>query len=97
VDLIFEATLLLDRQDMTYREHFVRLIKDKHFNVVSTKSTAVLDHVQNTSGGTDDNVNTVLKNPDVFTDISPSDTGVALKVTPELYNLPRCSSELQGR
>jgi hypothetical protein len=95
--LIFETTLLLDSKEITYREHFVCLIKDKHFNVVSAESTAVLDHVQNTSGGADDNMDTFLKNPDIFTDNSTSDTGVALKVNAEYYNPPRCSSDLQAR
>jgi hypothetical protein len=83
VDLIFETTLLLDGQDITYRKHFIRLVKDKHFNVVGAESTTVLDHVQNTSGGADDNVNTFLKDPDIFTDNCTSDTGVALQVNAE--------------
>jgi hypothetical protein len=58
VNLIFDTTLLLDGQDITYRRHSVCLVKDKRFNVVRTESTVVLDHVQSTSRVADDNEDT---------------------------------------
>jgi hypothetical protein len=64
-----------------YRKHFICFIEDKHFDVVGTESTTILDHIQYTSWGTDDDVDTLLKDSDIFTDYSSADTGMTLTLT----------------
>jgi hypothetical protein len=48
--------------------------------VIGAESTTVLNHIQYASWCSDDDVNTFLKDPDVLTDNSPSNTSMTLDV-----------------
>lgn len=67
INLVFE----------TATEHFICFIKDKHANGVCLEGTAA-EHVVDTAGGTDNDVNTSLEDSGVFTDRCTTDAGVAL-------------------
>lgn len=59
----------------TTGKHFVGFIEDEHFERGSSQG-ATVDHVENTTGSTDDNVDTSLKDGHILTDIGSTDTGV---------------------
>ncbi|GAO51261.1 hypothetical protein G7K_5367-t1 [Saitoella complicata NRRL Y-17804] len=69
VDLVLE----------TAGQHLIGLVEDEHLHAVGAESTT-LDHVVDTSGGTDDDMDTVLEGLHVVTDVGTADTGVALDV-----------------
>jgi hypothetical protein len=64
-----------------YRKHLICFIKDKHFDIVGTESATILDHIQYTSWGTNDNMDTLLENSDIFTDNGSSNTSMTLTST----------------
>lgn len=66
VDLVLETT----------GQHLIGLIKNEHLHVVGLEGTTV-DHVKDTTGGTDNNLGTVSEDLHVITDVGTSDTGVA--------------------
>jgi hypothetical protein len=61
-----------------YLKHFVCLVEDKHFDVVCAESTTVLDHVQDTAGCAHDDVNTFLKDSNIFANNSTANTSMTL-------------------
>jgi hypothetical protein len=63
----------------TYRQHLISLIENEEFDGIRLEGTT-LDHVVDTPRGTNDYMNTILKDFDVVTDDSASDTGMALNV-----------------
>jgi hypothetical protein len=65
----------------TYRKHLICFVEDEHFDVVSTESTTVLDHIQYTTWGADDDVDTLLEDSDIFTDDGSSNTSMTLTLT----------------
>ena len=69
VDLVLE----------TARQHFISFIKTEDLDGVGPEGPAV-DHIIDTAGGTDDDVNTLLQFAHVLTDVGPSNTGVAFNV-----------------
>lgn len=62
---------------ITYRQHLIGLVQNEHLHVVGLEDTA-LDHVVDTSGGTDDDLGAILESLHVLTDIGTTDTCVAL-------------------
>lgn len=66
VDLVLETT----------GQHLIGLIKNEHLHVVGLEGTTV-DHVKDTTGGTDNNLGTVTEDLHVIADVGASDTGVA--------------------
>ena len=89
VDLVLETT----------RQHFICFIETEDLNVVGPEGPAV-DHIVDTTGSTDDDLNALLQLGHVFTDVGATDTGVAIDVhvvaesDNDLLNL---LSELTGR
>jgi len=69
VDLILEST----------GKHLIGLIETEDLDVVGLEGTT-LDHVEDTSGGTDNDVNTLLKLSHSLANRSSSDGGEALDV-----------------
>jgi hypothetical protein len=65
----------------TYRKHLICFVEDKHFDVVSTERTTVLDHIQYTTWSTDDDVDALLEDSDIFTDDSSTNTSMTLILT----------------
>ena len=63
----------------TYRKHLIGLVKNEHLHGIGLQETA-LDHVMDTTRGTDDDLGAILKSLHVLTDASTTDTGVALDV-----------------
>jgi hypothetical protein len=63
----------------TYRKHLVSLVKDEELDSIGLEGTA-LDHVVNTSRGTDNDVDTILEDLHVVTDDSTTNAGMALDV-----------------
>lgn len=66
VDLVLETT----------GQHLIGLIKNEHLHVVGLEGTTV-DHVKDTTGGTDNNLGTVTEDLHVVANVGASDTGVA--------------------
>ena len=62
----------------TERKHFVCFVEDENFNVVSVESLTVLDQVQYTTSCADDDMDTFLKDSDILTNNSSSDTNMTL-------------------
>lgn len=90
VDLLGETTLetkisvlpeKLSRRpkEFTHRQHLIGLVEDKELDRVGLQS-ATLDHVVDTAGGSNNNVDTILENLHVITDDSSSNTGMAFNV-----------------
>lgn len=69
INLVFEAA----------REHLVGLVQHEHLDVRHAEGAAV-DHIVNTAGGTDDNVDAFLQLADVVSHVGASDAGVALRL-----------------
>jgi hypothetical protein len=63
----------------TYRKHLVGLIEDEELDSIGLESTA-LDHVVNTSRGTDNDVDTILEDLHVLTDNGTTNASMALNV-----------------
>ena len=60
-------------------EHLISLIEDEQLEVVGLHETT-FHHVHNSSGGSNNDVDSALEDTDVFTDNGSSDTGVDLDV-----------------
>lgn len=69
VDLLSEST----------GEHFISLVETEDLHVVGLEGSSV-DHVVNATRGTDNDVRTLLKLLDIFTDVGTTDTRMALNV-----------------
>jgi len=63
----------------TAGEHLISLIEDEELEVVGLHETT-FHHVHNSSGSSNNNVDSALEDTDVFTDNGSSDTGVDLNV-----------------
>lgn len=63
----------------TAGQHLIGLVENEHLHVVGLEDTA-LNHVLDTSGGTDDNLRTLLESLHVIANAGAADTGVALNV-----------------
>lgn len=85
---------VLDLVLETAREHLIGLIKTEQLEVVSLHE-ATLHHVEHTAGRADHNVDTALKNSDIFADNSTTDAGVYFDVV-ELANLMDDIGDLHG-
>ena len=106
VDLLSETTLvplapiLHGRVEIqTYRKHLISLIQNEQLHVVGLQDTA-LDHILNTTGGTDDDVRAIAEGGHVLTDVSTTNTGMALdahEVTNGDNDLLDLLSQLTGR
>jgi len=83
----------------TTRKHLISLIEHEESQVVSLHKTS-LHHIMNTSGGTDDNVDTTLKDADVIFNQSTTNTSVDLdlhELTDGVNNISNLHSELTSR
>jgi len=69
VNLILEST----------GQHLIGLVQAKYFDIVGPECPAV-DHIEHSSGGTDDNLNTLLELGHVLTDVGSSNASMALNV-----------------
>lgn len=90
---------VVDLLGETTRKHLIGLVEDEHLHVVGLEDTA-LDHVVDTTGGTDNDLGTLLESLHVLTDIGTTDTGVALdahEVTDGDNDLLDLLSKLTGR
>ena len=63
----------------TTRQHFIGLVETEDLDVVSSESTTV-DHVLDTTGGTDNDLDTLLELGHIFTDVGTTNASVALDV-----------------
>lgn len=70
---------LVDRLLETGGKHLIGLVKAEHHDGLGLKSTSV-DHVKDTTGGTDNDVRTLVKPGDVLSDGGTTDTSVAVDV-----------------
>lgn len=80
------------------RQHLVSLIETEHLDAISLESASV-DHVKYTSGGTDDDVRSIVELGHVFPNSSTADTGVAVDIeviAQSDYDLLDLLSELSG-
>ena len=59
-------------------DDLVCFVEDKHFNIIGTESSTILNHIQHTSRCTNDDMDTFLKNSDILANDSSSNTSVAL-------------------
>jgi len=69
IDLILE----------TSRKHLVGLIETEDFNIVSLEGTSV-DHIEDSSGSSNDDMDTLLQLGHIFSDISTADTSHAVDI-----------------
>jgi len=65
IDLILETT----------RKHFIGLIKNEHLAVREVEVLA-LEHIHDTTGGTDDELNTITEDGEIFTNVGTTNAGV---------------------
>lgn len=83
VDLLGETTLVLlapprkSIEDETYRKHLISLIQNEQLHVVGLQDAA-LDHVVNTTGGTDNDLRAVTESGHVLADVGATNAGMAL-------------------
>jgi len=80
-------------------EHLISLIEDEQLEVVCLHETT-FHHVHNSSRGSNNNVDSALKDTDVFTDNGSSDTGVDLDVgefTDRVNDVSDLHRKLTGR
>lgn len=63
----------------TYRKHLVGLVKNEHLHGIGLQEST-LNHVVDTTRGTDDDLGAILEGLHVLTDAGTTDTGVALDV-----------------
>lgn len=64
---------------VTNRKHLIGLVEDEHLHGVGLEE-ATLDHVLDTTGGTDNDLGAVLKSLHVITNAGTTNAGVALNV-----------------
>jgi hypothetical protein len=69
VDLVLETT----------RQHFVGFIETEDLDGIRPEGPAV-DHIKDTTGSADDDVNTLLQLAHILADIRPADAGMAFNV-----------------
>lgn len=69
VDLVLETT----------GQHLIGLIENEHLHVVGLKGTTV-DHIEDTTGGSDNDLGTSLEDLHVLTDVGTTNAGVALNL-----------------
>ena len=69
VNLVFE----------TPRQHFISLIQTENLDVVGPESSTI-NHIKYSPRGSDNDLNAFLEFSNVFTNVSASNTGVALDV-----------------
>jgi hypothetical protein len=67
------------RHHRTYRKHLIGLVKDEHLHAVGLEEAA-LNHVLDTTGGTDNDLRAVLEGLHVITNAGATNAGVALNV-----------------
>ena len=82
----------------TARKHLIGLVKEELPDGVQAEGAAV-DHVEDTAGGSDDDVDTTLKGADIVTDGGSSDTSVYADVhviTQGDHNLLNLLGQLTG-
>lgn len=70
---------LVDGLLETGGKHLIGLVKAEHHDGLGLKSTSV-DHVKDTTGGTNNDVRTLVKPGNVLSDSGTTDTGVAVDV-----------------
>ena len=70
---------LIDLVLETAGQHFISFIETEDLDGVGPEGPAV-DHIVHTTGGTDDDVNTLLQLAHVLTDVGPTDASVAFNV-----------------
>jgi hypothetical protein len=63
----------------TYRKHLIGLIENKHLHSIGLEEPA-LDHVVNTTRGTNNNLGSILKSLHVVTNTGAANAGVALNI-----------------
>jgi hypothetical protein len=63
----------------TYGKHFIGLVKNEHLHGVGLQEPA-LDHILNTTWGTNNNLGALLKSLHIITDASTTNASVALDV-----------------
>ena len=63
----------------TYGKHFIGLIKNEHLHGVGLQESA-LDHVLNTTWGTNDNLGTLLKSLHIITNAGTTNASMAFDV-----------------
>ena len=63
----------------THRKHLVGLVEDEHLHAIGLEESA-LDHVVDTTGGTNDDLRAVLESLHVITNAGTTNAGVALNV-----------------
>jgi len=93
-----ELENVVDLLGETARKHLIGLVQDEHLHVVGLEDTA-LDHVLDTTWGTDNDVWAILKSLHVVANAGATDTGVALdlhKVTNGDHDLLDLLSQLTG-
>jgi hypothetical protein len=61
----------------TYRKHLIGLVENEHLDVIGTEDTA-LNHVLDTTGGSDNDLRTVLESLHVLTDVGTTNASMAL-------------------
>lgn len=66
-------------QSCAHRQHLISLVKDEDLDRVSLQS-ATLDHVVDTAGGSDNDMNAILKNLHVITNDGSSDTSMTFNI-----------------
>ena len=74
-----ELENLIDLVLETAGQHFISLIETEDLDGVGPEGPAV-DHIVDSTGSTDDDVNTLLQLAHVLTDVGSTDTGVAFNV-----------------
>lgn len=74
-----ELENVIDLLSKALGKHFISFIQDKHFDVVGFESAAV-DHVKDSSGGANYNVDTILEAFHIFAEWSTSNAGMAFDV-----------------
>jgi hypothetical protein len=85
IDLLGETTLRLSVKEhnkpsrATHRKHLIGLVKNEHLHGVGLEESS-LDHVLDTTRGSDDDLGTVLKSLHVITNAGTTNAGVALDV-----------------
>lgn len=84
---------------MTYRQHLISLIKNKHLHGIGFQE-ATLNHILDTARGTNDNLRSLLERLHVVTDTGASNAGMALyihKITNGNNHLLNLLSQFTGR
>jgi hypothetical protein len=61
------------------REHLIGLIQSEHLNMIKTKSSS-LNHIIDTTRSANDDMHTILKGTNIFTDSCATNAGMDLDV-----------------